>query len=198
MQHKIGDTFLYLLTVKGVNPGELAGYTPTCQVRSQFGVLYGQAVCSWADVGTLDQLTLFISDTSQWKPGVAELDVQFTRDFDGFTRSTKTITFSIVQDVTRPGSSSITSTISPPPKEITATLDRAVPVGTGGGSASAFTWTQDIPLSVWTIAHNLGRFPSVTVVDLQGRKVEPDISYVDNTTLQITHGAAYAGKAFLN
>lgn len=102
MQHKIGDTFLYLAMVKGVDPGELVGYTPACQVRTPFGTLYGQAVCIWTDAGTTQQVKLFISDTSHWRPGPAVLDIQFTRDSDGLIRSTDTTTFTIVQDVTRP------------------------------------------------------------------------------------------------
>lgn len=86
--------------------------------------------------------------------------------------------------------------IEPLIPQITVTLEKAIPVG--GGSASTFTWVQSIPLAVWTIAHNLNRYPSVTVVDTTGTKIEPDISYTDSTTIQITFGAAYAGKAYLN
>lgn len=84
----------------------------------------------------------------------------------------------------------------PQPIPITMSLEKAVPVG--GATASTFTWPQAIPLAVWTIPHNLGRYPSVTVVDTTGAKVEPDISYVDSNIIQITHGAAFAGKAYLN
>jgi hypothetical protein len=102
MQHKIGDTFFYLVTLDGVEPGELSGYTPSSQVRSSFGTLYGQATCKWADAGAATQVQLLISDTQRWRPGPAVLDVQFTRDADGFVRSTATTPFTIVQDVTRP------------------------------------------------------------------------------------------------
>lgn len=103
MRHKIGDTFLYLATLNGVSPGDLVGYTPTSQVRSAItGSLYGQAQCIWADVGATDQVQLFVSDTTRWRPGPALLDVQFTRAADGFVRSTLTMPFTIVQDVTRP------------------------------------------------------------------------------------------------
>ena len=103
MQFKIGDTFLYLADISGVSPGELIGYTPTSQVRSAItGSLYGQVVCSWTDIGATNQLQLLVSDTSIWRPGPAVLDVQFTRAADGFVRSTDTMPFTIVQDVTRP------------------------------------------------------------------------------------------------
>ena len=65
-------------------------------------------------------------------------------------------------------------------------------------SATRFTWSQDNAAAVWTIPHNTNGFPSVTVVDTLGNVVSPDISYVDANTVQITHGAAYAGKAYIN
>lgn len=65
-------------------------------------------------------------------------------------------------------------------------------------SATTFTWTQSIPLSVWTIPHNLNKFPCVAVVDTLGNVIYPDVSYVDSNIVQITHGSAFAGKAYLN
>lgn len=67
--------------------------------------------------------------------------------------------------------------------------------GTGG---TTYPWTQSIPLAVWTIPHNLDKYPSVTVVDTLNNKIEPDIKYLDENNVQITHGVALAGKAFLN
>lgn len=66
------------------------------------------------------------------------------------------------------------------------------------GAGSTYTWTQSISLAVWTVPHNLGRFPSVTVVDNLNNKIEPDIQYLDNNNIQITHGVALVGKAYLN
>lgn len=85
--------------------------------------------------------------------------------------------------------------LSTPSLEITGALTPAYPVG---GSATTFIWPQAIPLTVWTIPHNLGRYPAVTVVDTTGAVVEPDVKYIDFTTIQIIHGAAFAGTAYLN
>jgi hypothetical protein len=68
----------------------------------------------------------------------------------------------------------------------------------GSGGASTYTFTQASALATWTIPHNLNRYPSVTVVDTLGNVIVPDVSYVDSNTVQVTHGAAYAGKAYLN
>jgi len=61
-----------------------------------------------------------------------------------------------------------------------------------------FVFTQ-VANQTWSIAHNLGKFPSVSVVDtgdtsVLGGKVE----YIDNNNLTITFISAFAGKAFLN
>lgn len=72
----------------------------------------------------------------------------------------------------------------------------AGPAGPGGGSA--YTHTQSIAAAVWTAPHNLGRFPSVSVVDTAGNKVEPDVQWVDSNIVQITHGSARTGKAYFN
>lgn len=85
-----------------------------------------------------------------------------------------------------------------PPTEIFISIAPAIIVDTGSGSTTTFTWTQSIPLAVWTIPHNLGRYPSITVVDTLNNTVYPDVSYTDNNTVQITHGSAFAGKAYLN
>ena len=47
-------------------------------------------------------LLLTVTDTSAWKPGLAEIDVQFKRTSDGFVMSTTTAQFVIISDVTAP------------------------------------------------------------------------------------------------
>jgi hypothetical protein len=75
---------------------------------------------------------------------------------------------------------------------------RGAPGKSGAGASSTFVWPQNIPLTTWTIPHNLDRFPSVTVTDGQGRQVEPDITYVSSDIVQVTHGIPFAGVAYLN
>lgn len=66
------------------------------------------------------------------------------------------------------------------------------------GPVVTFVWVQNNALMVWTIPHNLGRFPSVTVVDSTLSTVAPDITYIDNNTVRVSHSGAISGKAFLN
>lgn len=59
---------------------------------------------------------------------------------------------------------------------------------TGGGSAS----------KVWTVAHNLGKRPAVTVVDSAGTVVIGEVDYLDDNTVRLTFCAAFSGTAYFN
>lgn len=82
--------------------------------------------------------------------------------------------------------------------EILTEAEQGPPGPPGPGGGSTYTHTQAIPLAVWTAAHNLGRYPSVSVVDTLGRQVFGDVTLVDENIVQITHGSAIAGKAYFN
>jgi len=70
------------------------------------------------------------------------------------------------------------------------------PAGAAGGGT--YTHTQSTALAVWTVAHNLNRRPSITVVTNLDQRIEPDVTYVDANTVQITHAAAQIGKVYCN
>ena len=63
---------------------------------------------------------------------------------------------------------------------------------------STYTHNQIVPLSVWTITHNLKKYPSVTVVDSSGSVVVGDVKYLSENELQVSFSGAFAGKAYLN
>lgn len=72
--------------------------------------------------------------------------------------------------------------------------------GPPGPPGDAFTvvFTQGSPALVWIIEHNLGRYPSVTVVDTANDQIIGDVSYPDANSAQVTFGAPTAGSAYLN
>lgn len=85
------------------------------------------------------------------------------------------------------------------------------PSTTGGDLAK--TVTQDSPSSEWVIHHNLGKAPSVTVVDSAGRQFFGDVVYgkviqdgedvtgendTPLNTLTIVFASAFSGVAYLN
>lgn len=61
-----------------------------------------------------------------------------------------------------------------------------------------YAHNQAVANTVWTIAHNLGKFPCVQVFDDSGNNVEGEISHTDNNNLTITFNTAFAGDAYLN
>ncbi len=65
-------------------------------------------------------------------------------------------------------------------------------------SDKTYVHTQNSPDTTWVIYHNLGKFPSITVVDSAGDVVEGDISYIDDNTAMVLFSAPFGGKAFCN
>ena len=61
-----------------------------------------------------------------------------------------------------------------------------------------FVYNQSSSSSVWTIEHNLNKFPSVTVVDSAGTIVIGEINYTNINNLTLTFSAAFSGVAYLN
>jgi hypothetical protein len=68
----------------------------------------------------------------------------------------------------------------------------------GAGGDLHHIHDQGSAAAVWLIAHALGKFPSVTVIDSAGDQVEGDAEYLDENTVRLTFGAAFAGRAYLN
>ena len=50
----------------------------------------------------------------------------------------------------------------------------------------------------WNVTHNLGKFPSVSVVDSANDEVIGEVTYIDTNSLTIKFTAAFSGKAYLN
>lgn len=59
-------------------------------------------------------------------------------------------------------------------------------------------FNQMIPAGTWSIIHNLGKFPSVTVVDSGGTVVDGNVNYIDDNTIEIEFSFSFSGKAYLN
>jgi len=67
------------------------------------------------------------------------------------------------------------------------------------GSDAHYTHNQATPAMSWSVTHNLGKKPSVMVVDTNDNEVMTSIQYIDNNSLVITmQTQAYAGKAYCN
>lgn len=80
-------------------------------------------------------------------------------------------------------------------------INEAAQSGGGGGSVSStpsFTYTQGSASDEWTIEHNLGKYPSVTIVDSGGNVVVGDVQYLSTNEISISFAGAFSGKAYLN
>ena len=65
------------------------------------------------------------------------------------------------------------------------------------GSAT-YVFAQASAAAIWTIPHNLGKFPSITVVDSSGNVVVGFETYNSNNQITITFSAPFSGTAYLN
>jgi len=68
----------------------------------------------------------------------------------------------------------------------------------GGNGDKNFTYIQSTSAAVWTITHNLGKRPSISVVDSAGTNVIGEVNHTNNNELTITFSAAFKGTAYLN
>ena len=64
--------------------------------------------------------------------------------------------------------------------------------------APTFVFTQNATATTWNIQHNLGKFPSITVIDSGNTVVTGEYTYIDNNNVQLNFSAAFSGKAYLN
>lgn len=66
------------------------------------------------------------------------------------------------------------------------------------GIDQTYIYNQNTASNVWTITHNLDKYPSVSVVDSAGSVVIGDILYVDTNNIILTFRGGFSGTAYLN
>ena len=64
--------------------------------------------------------------------------------------------------------------------------------------SGSYVHTQSGSASTWTITHNLGYYPAVSVVDSGGSLVIGDVTYISTNTLSVSFTASFGGKAYLS
>jgi hypothetical protein len=72
------------------------------------------------------------------------------------------------------------------------TLNFVLPLG------GTYVHVQSVSASTWTISHNLGVFPSVSVVDNGGNLVIGDVLYITENQVSISFSASFGGKAYFS
>lgn len=76
---------------------------------------------------------------------------------------------------------------------LTAEQGPAGPPGPAG-AAQAFVYTQSSPASTWTVNHNLGAKPTVTVFTVGGVELEANVVHLSVNQLQVLLAAPMAGS----
>ena len=126
------------------------------------------------DLKTLVNTTYTLTSTVDALNNIADIDLT---DSDG-VKTTVKLKGGTVITLTQPASNEIT---------IASLNDDA-----------NFVFTQGIPSATWNITHNLGKFPSVSVVDTADQLMYGDTEYFNENSLTITFSAPFSGKAYLN
>ena len=65
-------------------------------------------------------------------------------------------------------------------------------------SDKTFNFVQGVGATTWTINHNLGKFPSVSIFDSADTPLKGQIEHTDNNNLEINFNKNISGKAYLN
>ena len=71
------------------------------------------------------------------------------------------------------------------------------PQGIPGDAAGSYVHDQMSASTLWTINHNLGRYPTPDVFDSDEEQVEGHIDHVTVNQLTITFSSAISGKAYM-
>lgn len=66
------------------------------------------------------------------------------------------------------------------------------------GTQTTYTFTQIAASYLWTITHNLSRYPSVTVIDSGNSEIIPNVVYVSGDEIELHFANPTSGKAYLN
>ena len=64
--------------------------------------------------------------------------------------------------------------------------------------APTFVFTQGVAATQWSIQHNLGKFPSVSVINNNNVIINGEVKYIDSNNIQLNFSAGFSGKAYLN
>lgn len=61
-----------------------------------------------------------------------------------------------------------------------------------------FVFVQNTPSLVWHVNHNLNKYPSVSVVNINNILMYGNTTYIDQNNLTIEFSAEFSGKAYIN
>ena len=77
-------------------------------------------------------------------------------------------------------------------------IDVTTTDGTYVITSKTYVHEQGIASDAWDINHNLGKYPSVTVIDTAGTVFTAAVDYIDENNCIVHINGATKGKAYLN
>lgn len=77
-------------------------------------------------------------------------------------------------------------------------LSDLLPGGGGGGGGASYVHNQVSAATVWTVNHNLGYQPNVSIIDSAGNNAFATIARPSLNQLTLTFSAAVGGVAYLS
>ena len=98
------------------------------------------------------------------------------------------------QGVSVGGISTSTSSVSIKQPSVNVSIGGVI----GGSGDAHYTHTQNSASSSWSVKHDLGKKPSVMVVDSADTVLHGEIEYTDLNNIVIKLSAPTSGKAYLN
>lgn len=140
----------------------------------------------------MPDLTVEVDETS--------VDVEVDEDIVELELVEETVTVEL-GDVGPPGPRSAANVTFDPSGSLAATnVQDAIEelLAEAGGGDAHYVHTQNVPATVWTVTHNLGKHPSVTVLDSASTLVEGSVVHVSANSLTVTFGASFSGTAYCN
>lgn len=72
------------------------------------------------------------------------------------------------------------------------------PQGPPGASGGGYTYSQTTPASVWTVNHNLSKYPNIELIDDNGEPMWTDYDHISMNTVTITFPSPTTGKALFS
>lgn len=70
--------------------------------------------------------------------------------------------------------------------------------GAAGSGDKHYEHTQSTPSAVWTIIHNLGKRPAVTVIDSGGNEWQSAVEHISVNQCVVRFTYPFSGSAYLN
>lgn len=67
-----------------------------------------------------------------------------------------------------------------------------------GGGDLTYVHDQILSSQIWTVNHNLGKYPSIMIINSAGTVAMGDVTYINENQIIVTFSATFSGKAYCN